>query len=156
MAATSNVFAAKAGNESVIVHHLPTTSAPSTPVKSKSRTRAAIILLLAILAIVAVSVAVTNNSTSGGQAIPDPPATRSEVFEQEVKAAAVKKDDIPEAAEAPKPAPKAKPPKKQDNMLTMIPTSGLTATVSTEVSSPPTVSDRSDRRNMIQSPTWRG
>jgi hypothetical protein len=125
----------------------------SSSISSKKWSRIAVIMMIAILAvIIAVSIAVSTDN----EVMPDPPMARSAV--QEAKP--VKEGSPTEGPEvdapqlAPTPAPT--PPKKEDKSKTMIPTYGLTATVSTEISAPPTVGDRGDRRSMIQSPTWRG
>eukprot|EP00957_Ditylum_brightwellii_P156125 11883781-Ditylum_brightwellii.AAC.1 len=76
--------------------------------------------------------------------MPDPPMARSAF--QEAKP--VKEGSPTEGPKAVAPAPELAPtqaptpPKKEDNSNTMIPTYGLTVTVSTEIPAPPTVGDR--------------
>ena len=121
-----------------------------TPSAGRSK-KGLVLVLLAILAAIAVGIAVgTDNDV-----IADPPATRTTAIQE---ATPVEQDQGPKevvVVDAPKPAP----PKKED-VATITPTytssHGGTVTVSTETSSPPTVPDRDDRRNMIKSPTWRG
>ena len=154
-AATAN--AAGALESDVVLVHSP----PSSSISSKW-TRAALLVLIAILAIIAVSITVGVNTDR--KVMPDPPVPVAQSAVQEAEP--VKEDnnssstiptESPKADEAPKPAPTLDPSKKENNNLkTMMPTVGATVTVSTETSSPPTGSDRSDRRSLIRSPTWRG
>eukprot|EP00984_Skeletonema_dohrnii_P031673 scaffold24473_cov148-Skeletonema_dohrnii-CCMP3373.AAC.2 len=130
----------------IVFHH------QSSSITSKKWSRIAVIMMIAILAvIIAVSIAVSTDN----EVMPDPPMARSAVQEakpvEEGSPTEGPKADAPQLAPTPAPTP----PKKEDNLKTMIPTYGLTATVSTEISAPPTVGDRGDRRSMIQSPTWR-
>ncbi|KAK1743525.1 hypothetical protein QTG54_006146 [Skeletonema marinoi] len=126
----------------------------SSSISSKKWSRIAVVMMIAILAvIIAVSIAVSTDN----EVMPDPPMARSAVQEakpvKEGSPTEGPKADAPQLAPTPAPTP----PTKEDNLKkTMIPTYGLTVTVSTEISAPPTVGDRGDRRSMIQSPTWRG
>ena len=125
----------------IVVFHRPESS-------RKNYTRLALVLLIALLAAIAVGIAV---SADNG-VMSDPPASRASVQEakpfEEGDSPTVGQGSIVVDAPAPAPAP--------DNLMTLHPSSGGTVTVSTETSSPPTVSDRDDRRSMIQSPTLRG
>jgi len=128
-----------------------------TSLTSKKWARSALLILIALLAIVAVSIAVGVDNDR--KIVPDPPVTQA--VAQEAKPVKEKDSSTistegPKAVPSPKPSPKPAPPKKEGNGKTMIPTMGLTATVSTEITSSATVPDRGDRRSMIQSPTWRG
>ena len=120
--------------------HSPSASAST----SKKWARPALVLLIAILAIIAVSIAVSVNTDR--KITPYPPATQASA--QEAKPV----NGTGPKATAPTPAPT----KMKQKLKTMIPTAGLTATVSAEVTSAATVPDRGDQRSMIQSPTWPG
>lgn len=128
---------------------------PSSSVSSKKKI--AVVTTIVILAAVAVAVSV---AASGDREVTmDPPVKEKKTFEeQELKPVQVQEDTPtrgPKPVDTPKPTPKPTPSKEEDNNAnTMIPTGGATTTVSTEISGPPTVDDRVDRRNMIQSPTW--
>ncbi len=160
MRITSNSAAGDAASVgSDVVFH-----SPSSSISSKKKIAA--VLMIAILAAIAVAVSI---AASGDREFTvDPPVTRAEVQEQEQEAKTFQEQELkpvqvqedtatqgPKAVDAPKPAPKPNPPEKEDkNANTMIPTGGMTTTVSTEISAPPTVAGRVDRRSMIQSPTW--